>query len=44
MLAYLKARGITNDFAEDLVGIATAIENKEYISTLEHLQNFVSCR
>ena len=42
MLIYLQERGIDNQFAEELVDIATAVENREYISSLEKLQKFIS--
>ena len=44
MLTYLQERGISNDFAEELIDLATAIENHEYIGSLEKLQKFVSSK
>ena len=43
MIKYLEERGINNDFAEELIGIATAVENEEYVNSLEQLQKFVDC-
>ncbi|CAK8680422.1 unnamed protein product [Clavelina lepadiformis] len=43
LLTYLEERGINNDFADELVDIASGVENHEYIKSLEKLQNFVSC-
>nr|XP_002119532.1 complement component 1 Q subcomponent-binding protein, mitochondrial-like [Ciona intestinalis] len=43
LLTYLEDRGIGNEFAADLENLATAVENQEYIKSLEKLQKFVSC-
>ena len=42
MLTYLQERGVDNQFAEELIDVATAIENREYITSLEKLQKFIN--
>ena len=43
MLLYLEERGITEVFTDEIMRIATAVENQEFIMSLERLNSFVSC-
>jgi len=43
LLTYLSDRGVNNEFADDIIELATAVENQSYVKSLEKLQAFVSC-
>nr|CAB3226752.1 complement component 1 Q subcomponent-binding protein, mitochondrial-like [Phallusia mammillata] len=41
---FLSDRGISKDFGEDIIQVATALENREYVKSLDKLYKFVSCK
>lgn len=43
LLTYLQERGVDNQFADDLIELATSVENQQYVKSLESLHDFVSC-
>jgi len=43
LLTFLQERGVDNHFADDLIELATSVENQQYVKSLENLYNFVSC-
>lgn len=42
LMNYLEEKGITNEFADKLVGLSTSYEHASYISLLESLSKFAS--
>jgi len=43
LLTFLQERGVDNQFADDLIELATSVENQQYVKSLEALHDFVSC-
>jgi len=43
LLTFLEERGVDNQFVDDLVALATQVENVNYVKSLEQLEKFVSC-